>query len=108
MEYAYYLASAYRHMECAYYLASFYGIGVTRVARTNLANSNLASKNNSKRQICGGPRLGWERLRFLASDCGLKSGAAVLAERVIFDVKLDVARIPLTARFTNSTQVTRE
>jgi hypothetical protein len=33
------------------------GILVNRVARANLANSNLASNHNSNRQNCGGPRL---------------------------------------------------
>jgi hypothetical protein len=41
------------------------GALVNRVARANLANSNLAQNNNSDRQFCGGPRLGWKRLRIL-------------------------------------------
>ncbi len=31
---------------------------VNRVAKANLANSNLAKKDSSDRQNCGGPRLG--------------------------------------------------
>jgi hypothetical protein len=33
---------------------------VNRVASANLANSNFAAKDKADRQICGGPRLGYE------------------------------------------------